>query len=156
LLAWRVAAILLACLFALHVAGQSIELAQLKHAERDLDRSIDTLYRSTMAGAQAPPDARRQMEARLLAAHANPEGFGFLPALAALAAARSASPSLDIRTLSFNPSSLEMKVAAQDAASLDQINQRLRGAGWRADLTSGAAHGQTYEGRIQLKPPGSS
>ncbi|HEX7416563.1 MAG TPA: GspL/Epsl periplasmic domain-containing protein, partial [Steroidobacteraceae bacterium] len=119
-------------------------------------RAIDTLYRSTMAGAQAPADARHQMEARLLAARGNPATFGLLPALAALAQARTGAASLDIQTLSFSPSALELKVEAPDAASLDHINQQLRGAGWSADLTSGSAHGKAYEGRIQLKPPGAS
>ena len=47
---WRVAAILLACLVGLHVAGKAAELTALKRSEKTLDSSIGDTYRLAMGG----------------------------------------------------------------------------------------------------------
>ena len=65
--AWRVAAILLAALVGLHVAGKAAELVMLKRAEKTVDASIDQQFREAMPGEQNSVDARRRMEARLIA-----------------------------------------------------------------------------------------
>jgi type II secretion system protein L len=153
--AWRVAAILLAALVGLHMAGKAGELFMLKRAEKTVDASIDQAFRAAMPGEQNTINARRRMEQRLASVRGG-GGTGLLPALGALVQARSAAPGTVLEALSFREGALELKIAAPDADSLDRINQSLRSSGWEADITGGNVVGQGYEGRVRVKPRGSS
>jgi len=59
-----------------------------------------------------------------------------------------------VQSLNFHAGSLEMKLSAPDATSLDRLSQSLRSNGWHADLTGGSNTGSAYEGRIQMKTSG--
>jgi len=148
---WRVAAILLASLIGLHVAGKAAELTALKRNEHKLDSSMGETFRQAMPGERSTLDARRRMEQRLAAAQNGGNAGGLLPALQALVQARSAAPGTTLQALSFRQGTIEMKVSAKDAASLDHMSQSLRANGWQADLTSGNTTSSGYEGRIQLR-----
>lgn len=150
--AWRVAAILLACLIGLHVVGKAAELQLLKKREHQVDASIRDTYRTAMQAEPNSGDARRRMEQRLLAARG--AGGGLLPALQALAQARDAAPGTNVQALNFHGGSLEMKLSAPDASSLDRVNQSLRNGGWQADLIGGSNAASGYEGRIQVRASG--
>lgn len=147
--AWRVAAILAACLVGLHVVGKATELSLLKSNEHKLDVSIREAVQTVMPGQGNSADARRVLEARLSAARAA-STTGLLPALEALVQAKSATPAAVIQALNFHNGTVELKVAAPDAASLDRMGQALRTTGWQADLTSGSNVASGYEGHLQL------
>ncbi len=147
---WRVAATLLACLVGLHVVGKAAELTALKQTEHKLDASIGEQFRIAMPGERNLLDARRRMEQRLAAAQSGGSS-GFLPALQAVVQARSAAPGTTLQALSFRQGTVEMKLSAKDAASLDHMSQSLRANGWEADLTSGNTTNSGYEGRIQVR-----
>ena len=151
--AWRVAAILLAALVGLHVAGKATELVLLKRAEKSLDASIDQAFRQAMPGEQSSVDARRRMEQRLLQVRGG-GGQGLLSALGAVVEARGSNPGTTVQALSYRDGALDMKMAAPNADSLDQVSRTLRANGWQADLTSGTAVESGYEGRIQVRPGG--
>jgi general secretion pathway protein L len=151
---WRVAAMLLAGLIALHIAGRGVELMALKKTEKELDRSIEETFRSAMPGEQNAIDARRRMEQRLLGMQGG-GGGALLDALDALAQAQRSAPGTVVQALSFREGAVDLKLTAPNADSLDRISQQLRAVGWQADLTSGNATGSGYEGRIQIKPRGS-
>jgi type II secretion system protein L len=148
---WKVAAILLASLVGLHVAGKAAELTALKHSEHTLDTSIGEAFRQAMPGERTTLDARRRMEQRLAAAQSGGGPGGLLPALQALVQARSAAPGTTLKALSMRQGTIEMKVSAKDASSLDHMSQSLRSNGWQADLTSGNTTSTGYEGTIQLR-----
>jgi type II secretory pathway component PulL len=93
------------------------------------------------------------MMARL--ATARGAGGGLLPALQALAQARDSAPGTSVQAVNFHDGSVEMKLTAPDAASLDRLSQALRNNGWRADLTGGTNAGTGYAGRIQVRANGS-
>jgi general secretion pathway protein L len=150
--AWRVAAILLACLIGLHVVGKAAELQLLRKREHQVDASIRDTYRTAMQAEPGSGDARRRMEQRLSAARG--AGGGLLPALQALAQARDSAPGTNVQALNFHGGSLEMKLSAPDASSLDRLNQSLRNGGWQADLVGGSNAASGYEGRIQVRPSG--
>jgi len=150
--AWRVAVILLACLVGLHVAGKAAELSMLKRNERKIDSSITDAFHVAMPGEQNTAGARQRMEARLAAARNGSASNGLLAALEAVAQARGAAPSTVIQALSFREGTLEMKVSAPDAQTLDRLTQTLKGNGWRADLTSGNAGSSGFEGHIEIRP----
>ncbi len=146
--AWRVAAMLLGCLIALHVVGKAAELTVLKKREHQVDSSIRDTYHSAMPGDVAVSEARAHMERRLAATRG--AGGGLLPALQALAQARDTAPGTNVQSLNFHAGQLEMKLSAPDASSLDRLSQSLRSNGWAADLTGGTNTGSGYEGRIQV------
>jgi len=151
--AWRVAAILLAGLIGLHVAGKATELQLLKRHERQLDASIRDTFRSSMHTEASAAEARRVMERRI--AGGRGAGEGLLPALQALVQARNTAPGTNVQSLNFHGGALEMKLSAPDATSLDRLSQTLRSNGWQADLTGGNNTGSSYEGRIQMRSRGS-
>ncbi|HEY2339375.1 MAG TPA: type II secretion system protein GspL [Steroidobacteraceae bacterium] len=151
-MAWRVAAILLASLIGLHVVGKAAELQVLKRHERQVDASIRDTFRSSMHTEASASEARPLMERRLTGARG--AGEGLLPALQALAQARDAAPGTSVQSLNFHGGSLEMKLSAPDATSLDRLSQSLRSSGWHADLTGGSNAGSAYEGRIQMRSGG--
>jgi general secretion pathway protein L len=153
--AWRVAAMLLAGLIVLHIAGKGAELFMLKRAERTVDASITEAFRSAMPGNPNTADARRQMERQLIAVRGG-AGSGLLAALGALVDARNSVPGTTVQSMSFRDGALELRMAAPDADSLDRVSQLLRTNGWDANLTAGNVAGQSYEGRIQIRPRGAS
>lgn len=152
---WRVAAILLAALVGLHLGSQAWQLTRLKRVERQLDASIEEVFRTAMPGqTSSPGEARRRMEQRLLAVRSGGQGT-LLPALSALAQARGTGTDATLQALSYSAGTLDLRVRAPDAASLDRINQQLRAAGWQSELTAGNAGADGYQGRIQMRAAGS-
>ena len=150
--AWRVAAILLVSLFGLHVAGKAAELSLLKRNEHQLDASLTEAFRSAMPGEPSTFDGRRKMEQRLAAARAGNSAGGLLSALEAMSQAHGTAPGTTVEALSFRDGSLEMKISAPDATSLDRVTQTLKSSGWQANLTSGSVVKSGYEGRIEVRP----
>jgi general secretion pathway protein L len=146
--AWRVAALLLAGLVALHLVGKATQLHFLKTREHQVDVSIREAVRAAMPGEPNLLDARKRMEQRLAVARG--ASSGLLPALQALAQAGAVVPGTRLQSVNFKNGAVEMKLSAPDAASLDHLNQALRSNGWQADLLGGTNNGQGYEGRIQV------
>jgi general secretion pathway protein L len=152
---WRVAAMLLAGLVVLHIAGKAVELTMLKRQEKVVDASIEQAFRAAMPGETNATNARRRMESKLVAVRSG-AGAGLLSALGALVDARNTVPGTKVQNLSFKEGALELKMGAPDADSLDRVSQVLRTSGWEADLKSGNVAGEAYEGRIQIRPRGAS
>jgi general secretion pathway protein L len=147
---WRVAALLAAVLLGLYVAGQLWTLAQLRGAERVLAAATEEFANRVMPGG-GTANLRQRAEQRLLAAQRAADDAGFMSALAAVAAAVPAGGGgVAIQTLQFQGGALEVKLRAGDADGLERVNQRLRAAGWRSEVTAGGAVSGGYEGRIRL------
>jgi general secretion pathway protein L len=150
--AWRVAATLLVCLIGLHVAGKAAELSLLKRNEHKLDVSLREAIQTVMPGANTA-DARKVLEQRLTSARAA-NSSGLLPALEAFVQAKSAVPGASVQSMSFHNGTLELKITAPDASSLDRISQALRNNGWQSDLTSGSNVASGYEGHLEIHSVG--
>ncbi|MFI4914646.1 MAG: type II secretion system protein GspL [Steroidobacterales bacterium] len=151
---WRLAATLAAALLVLHVGGQSLNLLQLKRTERGLDESTRALVAAALPGDTGTGAVRQRVQQRLAAAQAQSGGGGFIGALAALARALANVGGATMEGMSFREGVVDLKVRAADAASLERINQALRSDGWQAELTSGNAVPNGYEGRIQMRGAG--
>ena len=67
-----------------------------------------------------------------------------------LAEALVAAPGARLQSLDFRDGVLQLKLRAGDAQALERINQSLRTAGWNAELVSGGAAGEAYEGSLRL------
>jgi len=153
--AWRVAAMLLAGLVALHALGKGAELFTLKSAEKKVDASIEQAFRAAMPGETNATNARKRMETKLVSVRGN-GGAGLLSALGAFAEARNSVPGTTIQAMSFHDGQLVLKMGAPDADALDRLSQLLRTSGWQADLTGSNVTNGGYEGSIRIRPLGAS
>jgi general secretion pathway protein L len=153
---WRLAAGLLAGLLVLHAAGTLFELRQLRQASAELDESIARVYGTIFPGQQPGPAPRRALEGRLreVAGASSPQGE-LMPLLAALAAARANVPVAALDSLSYKPGTLQLKLSAPDAATLEQFSQALRAGGYGAQVTSGNARDGRFEAQIDMTAAGS-
>ena len=152
--AWRVAAMLLVALVALHVAGKAAELRVLKAREHEVDASISDTFHRAMPAEPGTTDARRRMELRLATLRSGGGSNGLLGALQAVAQARGGSAGTSVQSLNFHDGLLELTLNAPDAASLDHLSQQLRNGGWQADLVGGNTVGSAYQGRVQIHSQG--
>ena len=148
--AWRVAALLLLALVALHVVGKAAELQLLKSKEHEVDASIRDTFHRAMPSEPGTVDARRRMEQRLAAVRNGGGSSGLLGVLQALAEARAGSGATSLQSLNFHDGLLELTLNAPDAASLDHLSQQLRNGGWQAELVGGNTVGTSYQGRVQI------
>lgn len=150
---WRAAATLLVCMVGLHVAGKAAELSLLASHEHALDSKIRETFRTAMQMDAGPSNARRLMEARLLAVRG--ASSGLLAALEALVQARTAVPTAQLKSLDYHNNLILLKVSAPDAVSLDKLSRTLRSSGWQAELEEGNHVGQAYVGQIKIEAGGS-
>jgi general secretion pathway protein L len=152
--AWRVAAVLAASLLCLHLGARWLELSRLRKTEATLDTGIQEAFRAAMPGQQNATNARRRVEQRLNEIRGGGGSGTLLPALSAIANARSAAPAATIEGFTFRDGTLDLRILAPDAASLDAIGQQLRAATWQADIMGGSASGESYRGRLQIRKAG--
>jgi general secretion pathway protein L len=150
---WRVAAVLAASLLCLHLGARYFELDRLRKTEAALDAGIQDAFRAAMPGQTNAVNARKRVEARMVQVRSSGGGGALLPALSAVAVARNASPTAVIEGFRFQNGSLELRLTAPDAASVDAIGQQLRSAGWQTEL-GGTASGDSYQGRLQIRKAG--
>jgi general secretion pathway protein L len=149
---WRVAAFLLAGLVGLNLASKAVEFWRLKSHERTLDAAIEQVFGEAMPGQGNAIDARRRMEARLAAIRGAGSGDdNLLEVLAILRGAFAQVPQARVDALSFRSNVLDLKIDAQDVASLDRLEQLVEQGGLDAELQSSNARGQTIEGRMQIR-----
>jgi type II secretion system protein L len=153
---WRLAATLAVALVAVHIAGLTLELLQQQRSERALDAAIGSVARRALPGDSGTGAVRSRVEQRLLAAQGQAGSSGLLAALAALAQAVGGVNGASLQSVSFHEGGLDLQLKAGDAASLERVDQALRSGGWQAELTSGAAAGAVYQGRIQMRPAGAA
>jgi general secretion pathway protein L len=147
---WRVAAVLLAALVALHLLGQGVELVTLEQRNGRLDAAIDQVFHAAMPGTEDTEEARRRMQQRLKQLRAGQAGGGFLRGLGALAAARGSAPGTRLEAVTFTSGVFDLKLLAPSVEALNQLSQALERRGWQARLTSGTPRGSSFEGSIRM------
>jgi general secretion pathway protein L len=150
---WRIAAMLAGALVLLHIGARWFELNRLAKNEAALESSIEDAFRAAMPGQQNATNARRRIEQRLAEVRSGGGGT-LLPALSALATARSAAPAANIEGITYRDGTIQLRISAPDAASLDAIGRQLRSAQWQADILGGSANGDAYRGSMQIKKGG--
>lgn len=154
--AWRWVAGLAAALLVLHGVGSWWQLHKLRQASNEVTAAMAQLYGSIFPGQRMGNSPRRTLEKRLAAVAGGGGSQGeLLHLLAAVAAAKQNVPVAQLESLTFKPGSMQLKLTAPDATTLEQFNQALRASGYKADLTSGTARGTAYEGQVELKGAGS-
>ena len=151
---WRVAAVLGASLLCLHLGARGFELNRLHKNEASLDAGIQQTFRTTMPDQKNATNARRRVAKRLDEIHSGGAGGALLPALSAIASARGAAPDTTIEAINFRDGTLNLRIIAPNAASLDAIGQQLRAGAWQADVMELTANGDSYRGRLQIRKAG--
>jgi type II secretion system protein L len=154
---WRGVAIALLALALLHMAGSWWQLRGLNDESEQLDKSMASLWSSVFPGQPPAADPRRQFERRLaqIAGGAADKGE-LLPMLAAIAAALQNTPAAQLESINFRSGSMQLRVAAPNATTLEQFSQSLRGGGYAAEILSGQSQGEGgYAGQIAVKVQGS-
>jgi general secretion pathway protein L len=146
---WRLAAVLAAVVLFLHVGVQCYSLWKLNRNDKELDQAILAIAGPGLVNGEG--SIRKSLEPRLLAAQSQNGGSGLLAALQVLAHAMTGVPGARVRAFNYKDGALQLKLRASDAQSLDRINQSLRAAGWQAELISGGADGDAFEGNVQLR-----
>ncbi len=152
---WRVAAALAGAFVLLSVAGNVWRSSRLAAEERRVDAALAEAARPLFPGEPELRNTRRRVEAQLAAVRgAGAAGGEFLPALSALAAARSAAPDAELKSLGYRGGSFEVRLKARDAAAIERVGAALRASGWATDLLGGTGTDQAYEGRIRISAAG--
>ena len=147
---WRVAAVLAAVLVVFSAGGNLWRARQLATAERNVDAALADAVRPLFPGDAGARDVRRRVLEQLAAVRGGGSQGEFLPALAALAAARTASPDAEIKALGYRSGNFEVRLKARDAASIERIGAALRASGWATDMLGGSGSGDAYEGRLRI------
>ncbi|MFT3905095.1 MAG: type II secretion system protein GspL [Steroidobacteraceae bacterium] len=153
---WRLAALLLGALLLVHAAGSALHLHQLTRSEAGFDSAIQDFAASNMPGDPGTGAVRARAEKLLLAAQGAAGRDAMLEILGALATATRGVDGTQLQTLSYRRDALELKLRTPNADSLEKINQSLQSQGWQSEVASGAAQGEAYEGRVQVKLKGRS
>jgi general secretion pathway protein L len=145
---WRLAAALAGALLVAHLGVQGWRLHQLNKAEQALDNDLAAI--TAPLSLPGTGSLRARVEQQLLAAQGGDNRVGLLPAMQALAEALAAAPGSRLQSLDFRDGAVQLKLRAGDAQALERINQSLRTAGWNAELVSGGAAGEAYEGSLRI------
>jgi type II secretion system protein L len=154
---WRLAASLAAVFLVLSAAGNLWRANRLATEEKRIDAALADAVRPLFPGEGDVRNPRRRVEAQLAAVRgAGAPGGEFLPALAALAAARSAVPDAELKSLGYRSGSFEVRLKARDAAAIERVGAALRASGWSTDLLGGTSTDQAYEGRIRISAAGAA
>ena len=152
---WRLAAMLAAALFAVHVGGLSLQLWQQSRSEHALDAEIAAIARGALPGDSGTGAVRSRVERRLLAAQSEVRcGRIHACALGARPGTERRSCFLAGAQLSRGRPGSETQGRRCRESRTHQpgiAQQRLAGG---ADLGGAAASG--YEGRIQLRRGGAA
>jgi type II secretion system protein L len=154
---WRLAASLVAAVLLVHVATLGVAWWRLHRDEVRVDAQLQTLALEALPDVQNParlPSVRMAVEGRLRRSRAA-ASEGLLGTLGALGEAVVAAPGTQVQSLSYRDGASDLVVSAPDVSALDHLQEVARGRGYTALLQGASQKDQRYEGRLQLKGPGS-
>lgn len=154
---WRVAAILIAVLFALSLVKQASTLYQLNAQNKQLDAVIESIFRDALPDVQRIVNPRAQMESRLAAARAASGAIDapFLTAVDIISRAVTSAPNSRIEALSFRNGVMELKISVPGVDTLDRIQKEVVADGQLdASILSATPRSEGVEGRLRVSPSG--
>ncbi len=131
---WRVPLALAATLAALAVGGQVVDLMRARAEAKRLDGLIADVAHQAMPDVHKLVDPRRQVEAKLAQAKGRSGADGLTATLAALAAARDTTPTMELDNVTYYDGTADLQVKAADANALEQVRSGLAARGYTAQL----------------------
>lgn len=131
---WRVPLALAATLAALAVGSQVVDLLRAQSEAKRLDGLIADVAHQAMPDVHKLVDPRRQVEAKLAQAKGRSGADGLTATLAALAAARDTTPTMELDNVTYYDGTADLQVKAADATALEQVRSALAARGYTAQL----------------------
>ncbi len=131
---WRVPLALAATLAALAVGGQVVDLLHARSEAKRLDGLIADVAHQAMPDVHKLVDPRRQVEAKLAQAKGRSGADGLTATLAALAAARDTTPTMELDNVTYYDGTADLQIKAADATALEQVRSGLAARGYTAQL----------------------
>jgi general secretion pathway protein L len=148
---WRWAAGLAAAVLVLALAGAGAEYLMLKRQSESLRSELDARFLEAFPNVgRVVPGRERELAERELARLRFGESAGLLELMSRVAPMIEAQGGLRLDGLSYRDGQLELNLRAPDVPALDQLEQRLRGMGLRADLQSASVDGDGASGRVRV------
>ena len=150
---WRIASVLLAVLFALHLTLTGTRWWQLKRQETRLDQQITETFTQGMPGATPvnPSQARKTFESRLIALQSTGVSSQLLINLSALSDAITKTPGSQVADLQYRENILNVRLMVQSVEALDQVRKSAASHGLTVDIQSANPRDGKIEGRLQIK-----
>lgn len=131
---WRVPLALAATLVMLAIGGQVVDLVRARAEAKRLDGLIADVAHQAMPDVHKLVDPRRQVEAKLAEVKGRGGADGLMTTLAALAAARDGTPTLELDNVTYDDGTADLQVKAADANALEQVRTGLAARGYTAQL----------------------
>lgn len=153
---WRGVAAALAALAVLHLAGSWWDLHRWRAESARVEQQMADLFAKTFPGQQPGSDPHGQFQRRVAEIESGGTQRGaLLPMLAVLAAAQQNVPVARLESISFKTGSMQLRVGAPNASTLEQYSQALRSGGYLVEILSGQSQDEGYSGQLTVKAQGS-
>jgi general secretion pathway protein L len=153
---WRLAAGLAAAFLVLHVATLGVDWWRLRKDEAEIDVQRRALAAEALPDVQnldRIPNLKTAVENRLSNARAA-TGSGLIGTLDTLAAGVTQAPGTVVESLSYRDGVTDLTLDAPDVGAIDRIQQMATQQGWQATMQGASQREQRYQGRLQLRGPG--
>ncbi len=151
---WRWAAVLAGSWLALAGVDLVVDYRQLARQDQALRARIERVFRESFPEVRRIVNPRVQMEQQLrtLKASAQSSDGGDLMALLdATGRALASAPGVHIDTIHYRNTRLEIALTASDFQTVEQVKQRIQGAGLRAEIVSTDSSGQRVDARLLIQ-----
>jgi general secretion pathway protein L len=154
---WRLAASLAGAFLGLHLATLGVDWWRLHRDELRVDQELHAVAAEALPNIQnlsRLPSVRAAVDSRLRASRAV-VSEGLLGTFGVLASAMNAAPGTLLESLSYRDGVTDLTVDAPDVGAVDRVQQAARSRGFDAQLQGATPRDQRYQGRLQLRGPGS-
>ncbi len=150
---WRIASILLVALIVLQFVILVLDERQLAAEDVALQKRMKDIYTQTFPDARRLVNPRVQMEQRLNALRAEPEGESgnLLEVLARLAPVLGATQGAELHSLRYKEEGMELDLSITNLQLLDQLKRQLVDAGLDAEVRTARAAGESVDAILQIR-----
>lgn len=153
---WRLAASLLAAFLVLHLLTLAFDWWRLRQQESLVDQQLRAAAAEALPNLQNPdrvPSLRAAVDARLRGSR-SAVSEGLLGTLGVLATATTQTPGTLVESLNYRDGVTDLQLDAPDVNAIDRMQQLVTTSGFSAEMRGAAQRGERYQGRLQLKGPG--
>lgn len=153
---WRLAAMLAGAFLVLHLATLGVDWWRIRKQEAAVDQQLRAAAAEALPNIQnldRLPSLRAAVESRLRASRAA-VNEGLIGTLGALANAATQAPGTSVESLSYRDGITDLQLDAPDVNAIDRVQQAIGTTGFRAEMRGASQRGDRYQGRLQLKGPG--
>ncbi len=148
---WRVAAVLLAAAFAIHLVAGWVQLRQLEAQNLALRAEIEQTYRQVIPRGMVP-EPERQLRRQLDELGGTASGSGFSSLMARVGEVVSNNPGSSLVSVNYNDRAAEMRlnILAADYEEVERIRAGFVDAGLEASLENSSASGEQVRARLRI------